>query len=158
MGAWRVASQSRLEGIFETGRRLIEIRSKYQDDRGKWSRLIGDKPWRGQSLLPFQKSHTQMLIRVAECKRLPRHVGELPDDGKTLSKLVSLSDERFQELLDNGTIHSNMGRKDMDAPKISKKAWVPIVPSKNANSGNSPPPRVAPLGPLRARHSTISFS
>ena len=105
--AWRMASQSRLEGIFKTGRRLIEIRNKYKDDDGnwkkehvgKWSRLIGDNQWKGQSLLPFEKSQTQMLVRVAECKRLPRHVGVLPDDGYTLSKLVSLPDERWQELL-----------------------------------------------------------
>ena len=29
---------------------------------------------------------------------------------------MSLSDERFQELLDDGTIHPNMGRNDMAVP------------------------------------------
>ncbi len=52
------------------------------------------------------------------------HVGTLPDDTNTLSKLVSLTAERFQELTDDGTINPTMGRKDMDAPKVSKKAWV----------------------------------
>ena len=51
-----------------------------------------------------------MLIRIVECERLARHVGLLPDDSKTLSKLASLTDERFQELLDDGTINPKMGR------------------------------------------------
>ena len=34
----------------------------------------------------------------------------MPDDSTTLSKLVSLSDERFQELLDNGTVMGPLGR------------------------------------------------
>ena len=68
-------------------------------------------------MLLFQKTQTQMLIRIAKCPRLPRHVGALPADGKTLSKLVSLTDERFQDLLDDGTIHPNMGRKDMAVPR-----------------------------------------
>ena len=29
-----------------------------------------------------------------------------------------------------------MGRKDMDALKISKKAWVPLIPSANSSAGN----------------------
>ncbi len=135
--AWRVASQSRLEGIFETGRRLIEIRDKYKDDRGKWSQLIGANQWEGRSLLPFQKTHVKRLIRIAGCKRLGPHAGLLPDDSTTLSKLVSLTEERFQELIDAGTINPNMGRKDMDAPKISKKAWVPVVPAPNSSAGNT---------------------
>ena len=51
---------------------------------------------------------------IAQCDRLRRHVGVLPDDGKTLSKLVSLTDERFEEMIDNGTINSNMGRENME--------------------------------------------
>ncbi len=80
------------------------------------------------------------LIRIASCERLFRHVGTLPDDTKTLSKLVSLTDERFQELIDNGIINPNMGRKDMDAPKISKKAWV-TRPCRRA------PPCARPMAP-----------
>ncbi len=56
---------------------------------------------------------SQRLVRIAECQRLFRHAGILPGDSTTLSKLVSLTDERYQELLDNGTIHPNMGRKDI---------------------------------------------
>ena len=38
----------------------------------------------------------------------------------------ALPNERFQELIDDGTINPNMGRKDMDAPKISKKELAPF--------------------------------
>ena len=37
----------------------------------------------------------------------------LPADADILSKLVSLTDDRYQELLDDGTIHPSMGRNDM---------------------------------------------
>ena len=94
--AWRTASKSRLDGIFETGRRLIEIQEKYRGDQGKWARLIGANQWEKQSLLPFQKSHTFRLIRIVGCKRLFPHAGILPDDSTTLSKLVSLSDDAMR--------------------------------------------------------------
>ena len=140
--AWRTASQSRLEGIFETGRRLIEIQDKYKDKDGKWpknskwSQLIGNHQWIGKSLLPFQKSHSFRLIRIAGCERLVPHAGSLPDDSTTLSKLVALTDERFQEMIDDGTIHPNMGRTDMDPPQISKKTLAPFVPPANSGAGN----------------------
>ena len=148
-GPWRVASQSRLEGIFETGRRLIEIRRKYQDENGKflperegdWSRLIGFNEWVGQSLLPFEKSHSQRLIRIADhAHRLVPHAGLLPDDSTTLSKLVSLSDERFQELLNDGTINQNMGRNDMSEPP----SW-PSYPPARPRPGRTRPPGLAVL-------------
>ena len=135
MGPWRVASQSRLEGIFETGRRLVEIQKKYKDKdgewleerKGEWSRLIGLHQWKGQSLLPFEKSHTQRLVRIAEHEeRLTPHAGSLPDDSTTLSKLVSLSDDRFQELIDDGTINPKMGRNDMSEPP----SWPSYPPAR----------------------------
>ena len=89
--AWR----SGVEAIIETGRRLIEIRDRYHNDRGKWSRLIGAHQWSGQSLLPFQKTHSLRLVRIAESERLYPHVGTLPSDSYTLEKLCALSDDRF---------------------------------------------------------------
>ncbi len=109
--AWRAGVVS----IIETGCRLIEIRTRYKDDRGKWSRLIGDHQWSGQSLLPFEKTHTYRLIRIAECVRLLPHVGALPSDSYTLDKLRALSDSRFQELLEDGRIHPGMKRNEASA-------------------------------------------
>ncbi len=54
-----------------------------------------------------------MLVRVREDERLRQHAAVLPSDATTLDKLRGLTDDRFQELLNNGTIHPNMGRNDM---------------------------------------------
>ena len=51
--------------------------------------------------------------RIAKDERLRRHGGALPSDSNTLGMLVSLTDERFHELLDDGTIHPKMKRNDM---------------------------------------------
>ena len=53
------------------------------------------------------------LIRIAKDKRLRQHAALLPADSTTLGKLCSLTDERFHELLEDGTIHVSMGRNDM---------------------------------------------
>ena len=106
--AWRAG----VEAIIETGRRLIEIRARYKDDRGKWSMLIGLNQWSGQSLLPFQKTHAQRLIRIAESERLTPHVGLLPSDSYTLEKLCALSESRFLEMIESGAIHPGMKRGD----------------------------------------------
>ncbi len=47
---------------------------------------------------------------VSPDPRLIHHDGLIPDDVNTLNKLCALSDDRFQELLDNGTIHPDMPR------------------------------------------------
>ena len=49
-------------------------------------------------------------------------------DTTTLGKLCSLTDDRFKELLDNGTIHPNMGRDDMAVPGPLKSPWSAISP------------------------------
>jgi hypothetical protein len=53
-----------------------------------------------------------MLIRIAESERLLRHVGALPPDAVSMNKLIALSDDRFQEMLENGAISPGMKRKD----------------------------------------------
>ena len=89
---WRAASKLGTEAY---SKYLAKLRK--QGDRLKLREL-------------YRPPHGFRLIRIAGCKRLIPHAGLLPDDSTTLSKLVSLADERFQELLDDGTIHSNMGR------------------------------------------------
>jgi N6-adenosine-specific RNA methylase IME4 len=109
--AWRKG----IEGIFETGRRLIEQRERWHNQPGKWSRLIGANQWKGQSLLPFQFGHTYRLIRIAESQKLLPHVAMLPSDIYTLDQLDRLSDERFDHLLETGAIHPGMKRNDASA-------------------------------------------
>ena len=98
--AWRQG----VESIVEIGRRLIEIRERFHNDRGKWSRLIGDNQWNGQGFLPFGARHDQRLVAIAEDTRLPTHVSVIPSATYTLYQLTRLSDERFTELLEDGRI------------------------------------------------------
>ena len=78
--------------IIETGRRLIEIRRRFEDEPGKWSMLIGrgdERPF-----LPFKKPHTYYLIAVANDARLVPHAGQLPPDSNALYHLSRLSLDR----------------------------------------------------------------
>ena len=107
--AWRQG----VEGIIETGRRLIEIRERFIGEPGKWSMLIGAHDY--EPLLPFGKTHAYRLIAIAECPRLFPHVGTLPSDSFTLHKLTQLSDDRFTKLLEDGRIHPGMKRNEASA-------------------------------------------
>ena len=53
-------------------------------------------------------------IRIAESKhRLMPHVALMPTDSLTVDKIGALPDDRFQELLADGSIHPKMKRNDM---------------------------------------------
>jgi hypothetical protein len=119
MESWRGG----VEAIIETGRRLIEIRKRWHNTPGKWSRLIGDNQWQGQSLLPFQKTHVKRLVGIAENAeaRLRPHVGVLPSDTYTLYDLARLSDEHFDELVAAGVIHPAMKRTDIAAEETRQR-------------------------------------
>lgn len=109
--AWRQG----VEAIIETGRRLIEIRDRWDNQPGKWSRLIGNNQWAGQSLLPFQKSHASRLVAIAESaqERLIPHVGLLPSDSYTLYQLTRLPEAIFEEKLGEGAIRPELQRADV---------------------------------------------
>lgn len=110
--AWRAG----IEGIIETGRRLIEVRERYLEEPGQWSRLIGNNQWQGQELLYFRPTHTYRLIRIAESSdRLMPHVALIPSDAFTLDQLTKLTDQRFQLLLADGRIHPAMTRNEASA-------------------------------------------
>ena len=53
------------------------------------------------------------LIRIAEDKRLFPHAGTLPTDSTVVDKICALPDDRFQELLADGTIHPKLNRNAM---------------------------------------------
>lgn len=102
-----------IEGIIETGNRLIEKREQFKKERGKWSMLIGAH---GHTpILPFGKSHAYRLIAISESARLFPHVGTLPSDSYTLYQLTRLSDDRFTALLEDGRIHPGMKRNEASA-------------------------------------------
>ena len=108
--AWRQG----VEAIIETGRRLIEKREQFRDERGKWSMLIGANQHE-KGLLPFGPTHAKRLIAIAKSERLGPHVDLLPSDSYTLHQLTRLSDDRFAALLENGRINPGMKRNEASA-------------------------------------------
>jgi N6-adenosine-specific RNA methylase IME4 len=129
--AWRQG----VESIIETGKRLIETRDRFKDERGKWSMLIGANQHKGQGVLPFSDGHTYLLIKIAESERLSCHVKILPSDARTLYQLTRLSDDRFDTLLEEGRINPGMKRNEAsaetraeskEADEVRVNAIVPI--------------------------------
>src|SRR5439155_20404349 len=106
-----------IEAIISTGKLLAEYKAKWiNDERGKWSRLIGaNKKWQGKGLLPFGPTHVKRLIAIASDPRLGPHVDLLPSDSLTLHQLTRLTDERFEKLLSQGRIHPGMRRQEAAA-------------------------------------------
>jgi N6-adenosine-specific RNA methylase IME4 len=112
MAAWRGG----IESLIETGRRLVEVRTRFDNQPGMWSRLIGAHQWDGRGLLPFGRTHTQRLVKIYEKRdRLCPHVGTLPSDSFTLYELTRLTDERFDQLMADGRINPGMKRNDASA-------------------------------------------
>ena len=99
-----------------------------------------------QCLLPFQATHTKRLLRIAGSERLRPHAAVLPADSTTLGKLCSLTDERFHDLLEDGTIHASMGRNDM-AVHAALDSLERILAS-GGSWGESSGPRSRCSGPL----------
>lgn len=96
--AWRQTITS----IFETGRRLIDIRAKWIDQPGKWSRLIGAHEWKDQGLLPFHFTWAYRLIAIAEDIRLldSSLTDRLPSDVNALYRLIRLPVVVFDDKVD----------------------------------------------------------
>ncbi len=76
-------------------------------------------------------SVTPTCRRIAGCKRLRPHAGVLPDDSTTLDKLVTLSDERFQKLIDDGHHQSENGAhghgRALSHPVIAPRVGLTVV-------------------------------
>lgn len=137
--AWRKT----IEAIFETGRRLIEIRESWIDQPGKWSRLIGDHQWKGQGLLPFHFTWTYRLIAIAEDQRLldSSLADRLPSDVNALYRLTRLPppvfDEKVAEIspqLNSSDVQLWLNRhnraerfKEMAAPPLPTDDRVPVL-------------------------------
>lgn len=110
--AWRRG----IEGIFETGQRLVAYRDKWKAEQpGKWSQLIGANTWKDKGQLPFGARYATMLVKIASDERLWKHVSIAPSDTLTLYQLTRLSTERFDQLIADGRIHPGMKRSDASA-------------------------------------------
>jgi len=122
-----------IQSIFETGRRLIEIRDRFKDEPGKWSRLVGRDKWEGQGMLPFGRSQAHRLMTIAADPRLVPHVGRLPADSMTLYNLTRLPADQFTAMLADGTINADMDRNDarIELQKAERLAKLEAISQGN---------------------------
>ena len=110
VSAWekkiRVAWQKSIAAIFEVGDLLIA--AKQELPHGQFEAMV-------ENALPFGPRTAERLMAIAADQRLrnPTHVSHLPCSWGTLYELTKLSDERFAELLADGTINSEMTRADI---------------------------------------------
>ncbi len=116
MTAWHCG----IESVLQVGRQLIA--AKEDCDHGEWQQLVG-RP-KCQGILPFKRTFAHMLMKVAACERIVQHAEHLPSDCTTLYHLTRLSDDRYGELIENGTINPSMKRNEASAEtrKESKEA------------------------------------
>jgi N6-adenosine-specific RNA methylase IME4 len=112
--------QNTVEGILDVGRNLIDARAEFKENDRPFSDLVGDKDGK-PSECPFSFQTAYRLIAVAEDERILVHARVMPPSWETLYALHKLSDARFDELLENGTIHPGMQRKDIKAAEKAEK-------------------------------------
>lgn len=99
--AWRSA----LDGIFATGRALID--AKAQLPHGEFTEMIGRD-------LAFSASTAQILMKIARNPELAKteHVRLLPPHVGTLYELTKLKPETLTAAIADGRVRSDMERKD----------------------------------------------
>ncbi len=90
-------------------------------ERGEWLQLVDG------GLLLFKRAHTYRFLAIGQnlerFQKLPRG-RTLPSDTHTLYYLTRLTDARYGELIENGTISPSMKRNEASAEtrKESKEA------------------------------------
>jgi hypothetical protein len=103
---WRKAAES----IIETGRLLI--RAKGELKHGQFGEMIADK-------LPFKSRTAQMLMEIAKHHVISnaKFASVLPPSWSTLYAITKLPvpESEMERMLSNGTIHSEMQRRDVEA-------------------------------------------
>jgi hypothetical protein len=102
--AWR----SSVEGILAVGRLLIDAKEGPEKlPHGEFGKMI-------ESRLPFQARTAQMLMAIAEDKRIAntKHVSHLPSSWGTLYELTKVPDEVFEKSLKEGVIRPDMPRDE----------------------------------------------
>lgn len=98
--------QKAVASIIETGTLLIQAKAELA--HGQFEDMINEK-------LPFSVRMAQNLMRIAAHPILanPKHVSHLPPSWGTLHALTQLPNEELELGLANGTINSEMERKDV---------------------------------------------
>jgi hypothetical protein len=112
------AWQKQVPSIFEVGS-LLEA-AKAELKHGEWIAMI-------KSDLPFSRSTTNKLMKIAACDHLrnAEHVPHLPAHWGTLFELTTLTEEQFERGIESGVINTKMQRKHVkalrgDAPTLVK--------------------------------------
>lgn len=100
------AWQSSIDGIFETGRLLIEAKAALP--HGGFQRMIGKD-------LPFSPATARRLMAVARDQRLAKraHANVLPPSWATLYELTKLDDAALEAGLTSGAINPDMYRSEV---------------------------------------------
>jgi hypothetical protein len=97
-----------LEGILETGSRLIEAKKNL--DHGEFEMMIEHE-------LPFKPSTARKLMDIARQKVLANrsHANVLPRAWTTLYELSKLTPQKLEEYIEAGLVNSDMERKEAGA-------------------------------------------
>ena len=123
-----------VDAILETARLIGEARGRL--DNTEWRQLI--------DMLSFSLRWAQMLVRISTDMRLAKHASFLPSDTYTLYQLTRLTDGRYGELIENGTISPSMKRNEASAETRKE--------SKEADEQ-----RVLSVKPAKGKHRTLIF-
>jgi hypothetical protein len=112
--------------ILEVGKLLTQAREQLSPETFEVLRL------------PFKRRMAQMLMKIAANPVLadPANRGSLPPSWRTLYELTKLSHRELVEAIENGTVHPDMERKDVDVLRGVQRG---------SRSGQKPPP-VGDLG------------
>ena len=98
-------------GILKTAATVLAAREDCTE-HGEWEQLIG------RDLLVFKRRHCFRFLAIGRSlerfQRVP-HEALLPSDTNTLEYLTRLTDDRFEELLADGTICPSMKRNEASA-------------------------------------------
>ncbi|MBF0153405.1 MAG: hypothetical protein HQL64_06680 [Magnetococcales bacterium] len=108
----RTAYNKSVDGIIETCR-LMAI-AKKELDQAAWKRL--------QSSLPFTLQTIRKMVQIGESDRFQNApMGALlPPSWRTLYEIMQLPDEIYLKAIENGVIHPEMQRRDVETLKTKK--------------------------------------
>ncbi|MBF0186001.1 MAG: DUF3102 domain-containing protein [Magnetococcales bacterium] len=140
---WISASwRSSMEGILETGRRLVEAKSKLQ--HGEYLAMVKDK-------LPFGDTMALRLRRIATCPHFSNTdtYPHLPNSWNSLYHITTLTEDEFKKLVDTGHIKPNTTYREIlqlkEAIKNKKSQARDPSPTSQADAGKKqialPPPK-----------------
>lgn len=97
-----------VEALINTGRLLCEAKADPDLEHGEWLRLVTTQ-------LPFKERTAQRLMSIGRCKHFanPSLLTHLPADSGSLYLLSRIDEQRFAEMVSNGTVSAEMKPKTL---------------------------------------------